>query len=307
MPTIHNVRLDKHFTVTSNLVPEDPNLSWAAKGLLWYLLSRPADWSVHTHQLANIFGGSTRGCGKEAVLSMIKELKENGYILYTKTRSASGHWNHRYDVYPMPQKDFKKMFPERVKPALDGAALVKDDVILSTDLNKNLLKQELIIATTDLPKVVQEKRSSLPAGGNKKLYSCLDQCSDLTATQKLQLLKYEESTVSKAVKYCYRPNAKLEGEQARIKQLIAFCKNPDDYTETLKTLDSPTKGLPLKERILGAFKKDVMYNNRYEFDHNDEGAIFLDTKANFTYFFEWKGSNRDQAWWELLKKLGIVK
>lgn len=138
--TIHNVRLDSHFTITPNSSAQDPNLSWSAKGLLWYILTRPSDWSIHIWQLAQIYEGSKRGNKTDAIKEVIKELRNNGYIKYTKSRNSMGQWVHRYDVYPMPQKDFKIIIPERDNPPLAGPPVAKPSIIQSTELPNTELK-----------------------------------------------------------------------------------------------------------------------------------------------------------------------
>lgn len=138
--TIHNIRLDKHFTMLSNRTPEDPNLSWAAKGLLWYLLSRDPDWSIHVWQLVEIYQGPKgKVGGRAAIQELLVELRKNGYVQYTKSRTAEGKWHHRYDVYPVKIEVFQKMFPEVVIPALVKPALVNRPIIPSNELPSNEL------------------------------------------------------------------------------------------------------------------------------------------------------------------------
>lgn len=147
--TIHNIRLDKHFTMLSNRTPEDPNLSWAAKGLLWYLLSRSPDWSIHVWQLAEIYQGSKKGGKKDAIQEILKELRQSGYVKYTKSKKADGRWHHRYDVYPVKIEHFQKMFPERDFPDMDHPATVNPVVSPRNDLPRN-----------DLPNIYPKSSSS---------------------------------------------------------------------------------------------------------------------------------------------------
>src|SRR5690554_7837272 len=52
------------------------NLSFKAKGILSYLLSKPDDWKVYEDDLVN-----QSKDGKTAVRSGLKELQEQGYIV----------------------------------------------------------------------------------------------------------------------------------------------------------------------------------------------------------------------------------
>jgi len=117
---IHRHNYEKDFTVMSNKLVEDEILSWIAKSLLWYMLSRPADWMVYRAQLAKVYKGSKRGNGKDAVDSAFEELLKMRYIIYTAKDKETKKYIHRYDVYPSPQDpqgvEIQKQIPEPVKP-----------------------------------------------------------------------------------------------------------------------------------------------------------------------------------------------
>lgn len=132
--TIERASLNDHFLITPNSLWEDESISFQAKGLLGYLLSRPKDWVVYIWHLSEIYKGDKRGNGFEAIRSIIKELKHSGYITYQKTRDSKGHWLHKYKVYPMPHKDFQKKIPEVVKPNLVEPNTVKPSIITNTEL-----------------------------------------------------------------------------------------------------------------------------------------------------------------------------
>ena len=72
------VRIDK--------VPiNDTRLSWKARGLLLYLLSKPDDWKVRIEHLI-----TQAPDGERAVRSGIKELIEAGYMVKIVKRGADG-------------------------------------------------------------------------------------------------------------------------------------------------------------------------------------------------------------------------
>ncbi len=137
--TIHNVPFGGGFTMISNKIFENPNLSWQAKGLLSYILSRPPNWHIHTWQLSKIYEGDNPGNSLHSVKKIIKELKDNGYIDYAKVRDKKGRWIHRYDVYPMPYKEFKKIFPEVELPALEIPETVTQPILINTELKNTKL------------------------------------------------------------------------------------------------------------------------------------------------------------------------
>ncbi|WP_194745895.1 conserved phage C-terminal domain-containing protein [Staphylococcus chromogenes] len=76
----------------------DSNISWKAKGILLYLLSRPDDWQIYETELEQ---HSTDGLS--GLKTGIKELEEIGYIQRKRKRDKSGRLNgYEYLVYEQP-------------------------------------------------------------------------------------------------------------------------------------------------------------------------------------------------------------
>lgn len=122
------VKHDKNnpYVILNKLALEDENLSWAAKGLWSYLLSRPDDWHVSVNHLSTIFGG--RGGGKEAIYNYIKELIENGYCERVQEKNPDGKWGYgEYIIH-----EFKKSLPNRENPDA-GKTDPVEPIILSND------------------------------------------------------------------------------------------------------------------------------------------------------------------------------
>jgi hypothetical protein len=89
---------------------ENNQLSWKAKGILAYLLSRPDDWRV---MMADLINRSTDG--REAVYSGIRELIEAGYIVREVQRNQAGQYaKQQYTVHERPE-------PKEAKPEPDKA------------------------------------------------------------------------------------------------------------------------------------------------------------------------------------------
>ena len=65
-----------HYTVVDNALIEDQLLSWKAKGLLIYLLSKPDGWKVRMGHLV-----SAGTLGREGVRGILSELEDQGYIV----------------------------------------------------------------------------------------------------------------------------------------------------------------------------------------------------------------------------------
>lgn len=102
------VMLDKTFL-------EDDRLSFKAKGILAYLLSKPDNWKVIVGNLVKYSKD-----GKSAVYAGLKELKECGYYVKTPIRSEDGRRISRWEstVYEMPDSllsDFQEIDNEEIK------------------------------------------------------------------------------------------------------------------------------------------------------------------------------------------------
>jgi hypothetical protein len=78
----------------------DNRLSWKAKGIMLYLLSKPDNWNVYELDIAN--NSADKLC---SVRSGIKELIQLGYITRTKQRDSKKKFaGYLYNVYEQPTK-----------------------------------------------------------------------------------------------------------------------------------------------------------------------------------------------------------
>jgi hypothetical protein len=83
------------FFQMNNAPVQDPGLSWAAKGLLVYLLSLPETWEVH---LRDLFARSI--CGRKPTQAALNELIAAGYVV--KEQGKNKRRDTRYTVYEDP-------------------------------------------------------------------------------------------------------------------------------------------------------------------------------------------------------------
>lgn len=78
----------------------DENLSWKAKGILLYLLSRPDDWQVYETEL-----NKHSSDGRDSLRTGIKELEQAGYIHRTRKRNEKGQLKeYEYQVFEQPTR-----------------------------------------------------------------------------------------------------------------------------------------------------------------------------------------------------------
>lgn len=107
----------KNFTVIDNRILEDDRLSFKAKGILCYLLSRPDDWQVNDAHL------STIGIdGEASTRSALKEIEDAGYLVRIRHKGQRGRFEWTTYVFdePQPRDGFPPMeTPPMVTPVDD--------------------------------------------------------------------------------------------------------------------------------------------------------------------------------------------
>lgn len=99
MPIKRVVR-HRRWTTIENSTLEDKSISWKARGLLGYLLSKPNDWEVilsHLHTQSD-------HDGRVSVRSGLDELIKAGYITREQRRSGEGKYKEAsYIVSELPE------------------------------------------------------------------------------------------------------------------------------------------------------------------------------------------------------------
>jgi DNA-binding transcriptional ArsR family regulator len=89
------------FTVISNKLAQNNNLSLKARGLMCYFLSLPDDWIIYVDQLAKVM--KEKKC---AISSGLSELKEAGYVHHIKLGFKEG-WQYFTFGEPISKEEFK--------------------------------------------------------------------------------------------------------------------------------------------------------------------------------------------------------
>lgn len=102
---------------------EKPYLSWKAKGILSYLLSRPDDWEIHLQDLV-----SRSTDGDHATRSGVKELIQVGHIERIYEREKGKIKRVILKVHEQPLRGFQQVDnPQVEKPQVDNRPLNNTD------------------------------------------------------------------------------------------------------------------------------------------------------------------------------------
>lgn len=117
--TPHN--RDNPYFMMTRAAAQDESLSWAARGVLAYLLSKPGHWRVQVSDLE-------QQCGRDKVYAILKELVDTRYMERILTRRTDGRFGaYEYRVYetPLPEKP-DTVSPDTVNPLLDSIENTED-------------------------------------------------------------------------------------------------------------------------------------------------------------------------------------
>jgi len=126
--SIIKIKKRKNYTIISNDLINNESLTWEARGMLIYLLSKPEDWQVRVTDLTR-----QSPAGVKVVRRVIKELEEHGYISRVRFQdSVTKRFVWETDVREQPilpeGKHPSEKSPDRIVPSGQD--------ILNTDLKR---------------------------------------------------------------------------------------------------------------------------------------------------------------------------
>lgn len=97
---IHKRSSYEDCTIVPNPTAQNPNLSWAARGLLLYCLSLPVGWQIREEDLV---GRSP--AGRDHLRAIVRELEAAGHVRRTRHRQTNGLLGpSEWEVWDMPQE-----------------------------------------------------------------------------------------------------------------------------------------------------------------------------------------------------------
>lgn len=101
---IFRAKKDHSYICIDNYVFERSDISWRAKGILAYLLSRPENWQVHLNDLM----ARSPLEGRDAIRTALKELEDAGHFQKRRIRGEKGKmsgWECLVFERPQPKTD----------------------------------------------------------------------------------------------------------------------------------------------------------------------------------------------------------
>lgn len=93
------IRLEKvaRYFVVDNAVFSDAQLSWEARGLMGYLLSKPDDWKVRLYDLV-----AHGPAGVYKMQRLLRELEHGGYLRRRRLKRPNGAFDWETTVFESP-------------------------------------------------------------------------------------------------------------------------------------------------------------------------------------------------------------
>ncbi|GEM_PF-345418 len=148
---------NKDYTVINNTSLYDTKLSWKAKAIHVFMLSKPDDWTFHNSELTQWATD-----GDTSFDTGLKELKKYGYVKKERRRGKNGKFEWVTVVYEVPQFEAEQPSPEKPlvenhpmvepyheKPSMEKP-LVENQGLLSTDIpSTDLLSTNRLINNND--------------------------------------------------------------------------------------------------------------------------------------------------------------
>ena len=148
---VYRVNKTRGYTVMANFHLRDKNLSLKAVGLLSKMLSFNDGWKFSTRGLAAICKE-----GPDAILTALRELEKNGYLVRHQERNANGRMGSMiFEIYEEPQEvlpDTEKphtenpdtVNPVTEQPYTDNPAQRNTEQVITQEENTNLSNYQSI-------------------------------------------------------------------------------------------------------------------------------------------------------------------
>jgi hypothetical protein len=119
---------------------DSASLSWKAKGVLSYLLSKPVDWTVNLRDIRN-----RATDGRDSAITAMNELRKAGFVKLERLTDEGKVTKWRYLVADQPifspqfaNKSPQTAFPEVEKPEVEKPEVVKP-ILSKTDVNREVI------------------------------------------------------------------------------------------------------------------------------------------------------------------------
>ncbi len=182
-------RPESHFYVLDKRISEDRRLSWAARGLLIYILGKPDNWRISISALINEVAGSAKPSGRDATYALLDELIKAGYVRREQARGRDGKVSGvTYVVFeapsPLPAQ------PDTANPPLpDEPHTEKPDTEMPHAANPTLISIDIETSTERETSTENNTRTKRARPSQKAGLHCPPDVSPQTFSDWLEVRK----------------------------------------------------------------------------------------------------------------------
>lgn len=195
---IRSTRPESNFYLLDKTISEDKKLSWAARGLLIFLLGKPDNWRVSVEYLSQQTNESAKKTGKQGIYSLLDELIDVGYVVRSDKQAHDEKTGfllgYDYTVYDSPCKaqpynaEPCMAKPDKVKPCKANRTLISID-------NKQGLNETSIESKQVLNQVSADAQKTKKLGLNDLLNLGIDK---QTAQDWLEVRKVKRAALTQS-------------------------------------------------------------------------------------------------------------
>jgi hypothetical protein len=203
---IRRAKHEKDFVVIHRHTAQDRNISFEARGMLLYLLSKPDDWSIQVADLA-------QQCQKGRVYRILKDLIEAGYI-ENRERKQLPNGKFEWTPYILHERPITNIVPFPEKPEMVLPDMENTDILVNTEVQNKEEKNTSPLA--DEPRTdgnTQQAKKSKPATPNDPLFNWVAwNCFDLDPFAEIHKpeLKRNSGRIGKIKAYLLEKAATIE-------------------------------------------------------------------------------------------------
>lgn len=187
MAIIRQKRKDR-FSIVDNKIINDKQISFKARGLLIYMLSKPDDWKFYPDELAK----HSDKDGVKAINTALQEMESVGYLVRKRKRDNKGHFKGiDYLLYETPQVNPDSQNRNAGKRNADlrnseNGTLPNTDFKPNTDIpNTELDDDDKVTSSAEQKKLIEEDPFTLADQANINVNSELNKPIFVDYIQKL--------------------------------------------------------------------------------------------------------------------------
>lgn len=123
----------ERFSIVDNKVIEDERLSFKARGLLIYMLSKPDDWKFYTEELAK----RSNKDGISAIKTALNEIEDAGYLTRKQGHKKNGQFTSQDWILTDTSTNSLQVEKPLADKAPAGKALADNRTLPNTDFKPN--------------------------------------------------------------------------------------------------------------------------------------------------------------------------